>query len=165
MRIRASLSRAVFASLPILGAAACEAPGLAEGSVVVGLDPDGRLVVGQLTCDSDRMPAREVAIIWRVTGDRDDPLEKLWEGRLRESAASLPSSNVDLFKTYEFVDGPLGDVDTIAGLSDQLDLSVVLQFSGAAGLPLLQARSEPGAYFYHGDSGSFAQLQTAFCAA
>lgn len=165
MWIRASLSQAVFASLLILGSAACEVPGLEDGSVVVGLDPDGRLVVGQLTCESDRMPARKAAIIWRVTGDRDDPLEKLWEGRLRESATSLPSSNVDLFKTYEFVDGPLGDVDTIAGLDDQLDISVVLQFSGAAGLPLSQARAEPGAYFYNGESGSFAELQTAFCAA
>jgi hypothetical protein len=146
-----------------LAVAGCEAPGLEEGSMVASLTPEGKVLVGQLTCDSDRMPARERAFIWGLTGDRDAPLEMLWEGRLRDSVPTLPSSDVDLFGTYEYVDGPLGDVDTTDGLAD-VDLSVVLQFSGAAELPLAEARAKPGAYFYIGDSGAFGELQGKFCA-
>lgn len=109
------------------------------------------------------MPARESAFIWRLTGDPAKPQEKLWEGRLATPASSLSSSDVDLFASYRYVDGPLGDVSSLDGLGDDVSLSVVLQFSGASGLSLGAARRAPGTYFFDGRSGSFAELETNYC--
>lgn len=158
------IRRVAIAALSMLAVVACESPGLREGSVVAAVTTEDRVLVGELTCDGDRMPARERAIIWWSTGNRSDPLEKLWEGRLKVSTASLPSSGVDLFSTYEYVAGPLGAVDSLAQITDGEEISVVLQFSGATGLSLSKARATPGAYFHKGVSGTFDELQRAFCA-
>lgn len=131
--------------------------------MVSALTADGRVLVGQLSCEGTTMPARDEAFIWQRTGDPGHPLEKLWEGRLASPASALPSSGVDLFATYRYVDGPLGNVTSLDGLGDDVSISVVLQFSGASGFTLGAARQAPGAYFFDGRSASFAELEERYC--
>jgi hypothetical protein len=145
---------------PVL--ASCDV-GLTEGTVVAALSANGRILVGQLRCDGAEMPARVDADVWRDTGDRAEPTEQIWAGHLARPAKTLPSSDVDLFATYDFVSGRLGAGGDTTTLADSERLGVVLVFSGAADLPVGEARRHPGEYFYKGARGSFEQLRSAYC--
>jgi hypothetical protein len=146
-------------------ATGCESPRLSEGTTTVALTADNRLLVGQVRCDGKPMPAQEVAIVWRETGDRKEPLEKLWEGKLATQETTLANSGVDLFATYSYVSGPLGDVRDLSAVPDNADLVVVLQFSGGAVLHVEASRKTPNTFAFDDQRGSFDQVQSPFCAA
>jgi hypothetical protein len=133
--------------------------------MTAALTADNHVLVGQVRCDGKPMPAQEVAVVWRETGDRKEPLEKLWEGKLATQQKTLPNTGVDLFATYSYVSGPLGDVRDLSAVPDDAELLVVLQFSGGTVLHVGASRKTPNTFAFDDQRGSFDQVQSAFCAA
>jgi hypothetical protein len=152
--------------LLVLIAASCDATHpIGEGTVVAGVTSNDHLLVGELQCKSQTFVLPDEAVIWRVTGNRDEPLALLWRGRRGSTTPTVaPASGLELFSAYEFVEGPLGPVTDLRSVADDVELDVVLVLSGGADLVMSTARAHRDAYSFRGKIGSFDELQRSYCA-
>ena len=166
MRSRPSCWRRLLAiSLLVFGMASCDTS-YTDGTVVAGLTSQDELLVGELHCDSQTMKVPEEAIIWRVTGNPNERLTLLWRGhRAKTTPLLVPSSGLNLFEAYEFVEGPLGPVTGLRSVANATELFVVLVSNGGGDILMSSARAHTGEYStFRGQTGTFDELQRAHCA-
>jgi hypothetical protein len=158
--------RLLAVPLLIAAVASCDATHeFDDGTAVAGLTSQDDLEVGDLDCDSHTIELPDEAIIWRVTGDRDEPVALLWRGhRVETTPRVVPSSGLHLFAASEFVEGPLGLVSDLRTVGDEIELDVVLVSRGGAHMLMSTARAHPDGYLFGGQTGTFDELQRAHCA-
>jgi hypothetical protein len=129
-------------------------PPSTDSEAAAGLSETGSVVVAPDLCQlSGELPT--TAYVREFHGPRQEPpSEIIWEGELRPRVSSY-TSTIELFEAYDYVSGPLGDVEDLSSLADSVVVTIVLATVGAAGFSMSEARANPDLLFFGRDDESF----------